>query len=267
MIGDGTVDLDLDLVSILAGIEARRAFVTSLVRAGTDASDKVVGLSWTVVELGAHLAATADNYCLMAEGQAVVTATVSERRTVIDDGIEKHVRSTAAEQADTVGAGLDRLVVALGNRCDDDRLPYYGMDVSPAVVAGMFLSELLVHGVDLARTHNRRLEVPDRAAYDALLAGSALAPLIVTAWGRSRAMVLGYDVRGHAPILVALDRGRVTINHRRDGPVDAWFGGSAADLLLTSYHRVGAMRSLRTMRLRGRRPYLALTADRAFEPA
>ena len=267
MIAGGTVDTDPDLHGILADIEDRRSFVASLVRAGEDSTQTVSGLSWTVGELGAHLAATADNYANMAEGEVVMTEPVSERRAVIDRGIVQHLAASAVEQANLVQEGVNRLVAALRPRSDEDRLPFYGMDVPPSLIAGMCLNELVVHGVDLARTHGRPVEVPDHAAYQSLLASSALTSFALTPWGRTRSMVLGYAARGHAPIIIALDHGNVTVSHHTDHNVDAWFGGSATDLLLASYHRISALRSLRTLRPRGRRPYLALTVDKAFETA
>ena len=76
-----------------------------------------------------------------------------------------------------VEAGVTRLVTALRRRSDDERLPYYGIEVPPSLIAGIYLTELLVHGVDLARTHHRPLDVPDRAAYSALLASCTLTSL------------------------------------------------------------------------------------------
>jgi len=267
LIAGGVVDTEPDLYGILADIEDRRSFVASLVRAAKDSIQTVSGLSWTVGELGAHLAATADNYATMAEGEVVMTEPVSERSTVIDRGIALHLAASAVEQANLVEEGLNRLVTALQPRSDEDRLPYYGMDVPPSLIAGMCLNELVVHGVDLARTHGRPVEVPDHAAYQSLLASCALTSFVVTPWGQARSMVLGYGARGHPPIIIALDHGDVTVSHHTDHKVDAWFCGSAADLLLASYHRISALRSLRTLRPRGRRPYLALTVDKAFETA
>ncbi|MEO6570648.1 MAG: maleylpyruvate isomerase family mycothiol-dependent enzyme [Ilumatobacteraceae bacterium] len=267
VIAGGIVDTEPDLHGILADIEVRRSFIVSLVQAGKNSDQTVSGLSWTVGELGAHLGATADNYATMAEGEVVMTESVSERRTVIDRGIALHVAASAVQQANLVEEGVDRLVTALRLRTDDERLPYYGMHVPPSLIAGMCLNELVVHGVDLARTHGRPVEVPDHAAYQSLLASCALSSFALTPWGRARSMVLGYGARGHAPIIIALDRGDVTVSHRTDHKVDAWFRGSAADLLLASYHRISALRSLRTLRLRGRRPYLALTVDKAFDTA
>ncbi len=263
----GLVDIEADLQGILDDIEDRRPFVVELVSAGRDATQPVSGLSWTVGELGAHLAATADNYANMAEGNVVMTEAVSQRRTVIDRGVVLHLGATAVEQANLVEAGVGRLVAALRLRLDQDRLPFYGMDVPPSLVAGMCLTELVVHGVDLARTHGRPVEVPDHAAYQSLLATCALTSFALTPWAQTRSMIFGYDAHSYPPIIIALDHGEVTVSHYADQKIDAWFGGSAADLLLATYKRLSTLRTLRTLRLRGRRPYLALTADKAFETA
>ncbi len=267
LIGSSPVDIKTDLASILDDVEARAPFVVSLLRAGTEPSSPVPGLDWTVGQLGAHVASTSDRYSRMAEGEAVVNTTVSERRIAIDDGIDEHLHETAAEQAEVVDTGLTKLVTALRVRSDDERLPYYGIEVPPSLVAGIYLNELVVHGVDLARAHGRPLDVPDRAAYSALLASCTLTSFVLTPWGRTRSMVLGWAARGHPPIVISLDRGEVRVTHRSDRSVDAWFGGSAADLLLASYGRLGTLASLRTMRLRGRRPYRSLLTARAFQSA
>lgn len=267
LIGSSPVDVDADLEMILDDVEARAPSVVALVRGGTEPSAPVTGLDWTVGQLGAHLASTSDRYSRMAEGEAVVDASVSERGTVVDSGIDEHLHEPAADQADVVEAGTKRLVIALRGQSDDDRLPYYGIEVPPSLIAGIYLAELLVHGVDLARTNHRPLDVPDRAAYSALLASSTLASLVLTPWGRTCSMVLGWAARGHPPIVVALDKGEVRITQHSDRPVDAWFGGSAADLLLASYGRLGTLASLRTLRLRGRRPWRSLLTARAFESA
>ncbi len=264
-IGPSPVDIEVDLETILDDVEARAPFVVGLVRAGANSSAPVNGLDWTVGQLGAHLASGSDRYGRMAEGEAVVNTSVSERRTAIDSGIDEHLHETASEQADVVQTGTTRLVAALRGRSDDDRLPYYGMEVPPWLIAGMHLGELLVHGVDLARTYHRSPEVPDRAAYSAMLISSTLTSSALTPWGRKCSMVLGTDAHGHPPFVTALDNGEVRVTHHSERPVDAWFGGSAADLLLAGYGRLGTLASLRTLRLRGRRPYRGLLSFRAFE--
>lgn len=266
-IGGGMVELDGDLPGILQDLETQLAVLTPLIRAGTNPTRPVVGLSWTVQELNAHLTATAVNYAAMAAGESIIPQPVSERRAVIDQGVAQHHDQSPDEQARAIEAGTARLIDALRTRTPDDRCPFYGMEVEPWLIAGIYLNEFVVHGVDLARTHGKPVEVPDAAAYRSLVSSSALIPLVLTDWARAHNMVLGYAARGHAPILVTLDHGTVTIAHHTDLKVDAWFGGSAKDLLLVAYHRVSNLRALKTLRLRGRRPYLALLADRAFQPA
>ena len=97
------------------------------------------------------------------------------------------------------------------------------------------------------------------------LISSTLTSSALTPWGRKCSMVLGTDAHGHPPFVTALDNGEVRVTHHSERPVDAWFGGSAADLLLAGYGRLGTLASLRTLRLRGRRPYRGLLSFRAFE--
>jgi hypothetical protein len=203
----------------------------------------------------------------MAAGEVVMAEDVSQRRAVIDRGIVDHAGVRAGANVEVVDDGIARLVLALRSQTDDARLPFYGMEVPPSLIAGMLLSELLVHGFDLARTLGSPIDVPDDAAHQALLGACTLVPLTLTPWGASRSMVLGYSPRGYAPIIVELDEGEVVVGHRSDRKVDAWFGGTARDLLLASYNRLSAARALRTVRLRGRRPYLALVVAKAFETA
>ena len=267
LVGQSTVELDIELPRILDDLERRVEVVAPLIRACVEPQRTVPGLSWTVGELTSHLAATAHNYARMTRGEDAISDPVSERRAVIDRGINEHVHQTTAQQAAGIESGVTDIIRALRRCSNDERRPYYGMDAPVSLIAGMFLSELVVHGVDLARAHQRRIDVPDSAAYASLLASSALTPFVLTEWGRARTMTLGYAPRGHKRIIVALDRGKVTIGHHPPRRVDAWFGGSAPALLLAAYHRANTLRALRTLRPRGRRPYLALLADRAFQTA
>ena len=266
-IAGGTVDVDADLPGILDALERQVAVLTALVRTDTDVARTVFRLEWTVGDLYAHLAATAINYARMADGQIAMTEALSERRLVIDRGITEQLGSSPVAHAELIEHNVSHLVASLRSVTDDHRLPYYGIDVAPSLISGMCLNELVVHGVDLARTHHSPVDIPDDAAYHALLATTALAACALTPWARTRRMVFGYAAEGHPPIVIALDRSTVNVDHDTSRRVDAWFGGTAADLLLASYHRVGTARALRTLRLRGRRPYLGLLADKAFEPA
>ena len=267
MIAGGTVEVDADLPGILDALERQVVPLAGLVRAGTVGSHPVAGLEWTVDSLHAHLAATAANYARMADGEIVMTESAFDRRAVIDRGIAEQLGPSTAEHAEVIERGVAQLVASLRSRTDDHRVPFYGMDVAPSLVAGMCLNELVVHGVDLARTHHAPLDVPDGAAYHSLLATCTLTAFALTPWATTRRMTFGYAVDGHRPIVMALDRGTVAVDHDTSRRVDAWFGGSASDLLLACYHRVGTARALRTLRLRGRRPYLGLIVDKIFQAA
>lgn len=160
------------------------------------------------------------------------------------------------------------MVDALSHRSESDVIPFYGMTVHPAIVAGMAVGEMLVHGRDLALTHgtDQDTTLPDAGSYTALLAAFALTDFTLTEPGRRAVASFGYRLAARRPLTVRLDRGTTTIGHDENPPIDAWFSGSPGTLLLATHGRLSPWQSLRTIRL-GRRPWRALTIDRLFEPS
>jgi hypothetical protein len=226
----------------------------------------VTGLEWSVHQLAAHVAATAENYAKMARGDHVVEQPLSQRQQVIDAAIAERIGVDVTRLGDAIDTNATALAGHLRETDPESRVPYYGVDAPLWVVAGMCLSELIIHGEDLRRTVRALPIVDDTGAYQAFLAGGALSSFVLSDWGRAQTMTLGYQATRMAPIIVAMDRGAVTVSHDSNQLVDAWLGGTARHLLLTAYGRTGLIGGLRTLRLKGRRPYRSLSASRAFQP-
>ena len=88
--------------------------MVALLRAGTEPSAPVTGLDWTVGQLGAHVASTSDRYSRMAEGEAVVNTSVSERRTA---DRRRHRRAPSRDCRRAGGRGRQQGSRALSPRC------------------------------------------------------------------------------------------------------------------------------------------------------
>jgi uncharacterized protein (TIGR03083 family) len=137
--------------------------VADLLRAAPDGDAAVCGLAWSVSELGAHLVSIPRRYQRMLAGgvpfpESMSALNEAELRAV---GI-----AATAELADLLVTETGELVAELGE--DGDRaVPFFGMQHTVAGVAGVWLGELLVHGLDLARTLGRPWQIrPDQVTGD-----------------------------------------------------------------------------------------------------
>lgn len=265
-VGRAKVLLDYDLAAITAGLEQCIGVVDVLLRHGTEQAHPVPGLTWSAGDLNAHIASTARNYRRMVEGESVMSESVSERRVVIDRGIDEHRSSDVGALAAGVVADLHRLAATLRDSDDEHLVPFYGAPTPVAIVGGTLLGEMLTHGWDLARAHGMlaNYHLPDEASYQALLAVSALVDYALTPAGSSASASYGYRIPRHKPLIFRLAPESVTVTHEQNGTVDAWFSGPPGILLLATHGRLTTWRSLRTIR-GGRRPWRALTMDRFFE--
>jgi uncharacterized protein (TIGR03083 family) len=265
--GTSTVKLDPDGAATATGLVSHGRHVAASFGHCHRVATRVSGLTWTVHELAAHLAATTESYAKIAVGEELTQHPLAERQQVIDEAIAKLRAVDTRQLAEMITVHAEALATTLSSGDSDEFVRYYGVSTPLWVVAGMCLSELIVHGEDLRRTLGTAPLEDQDAAYQAYLAGAALIPFVLTEWGRARQMTLGYRPARMQPIVVQLDRGTVFVAHHANTPVDVWFAGTPRHLLLTAYRRTGLVGGLRTIRMSGRRPYYALTAIRAFQAA
>jgi uncharacterized protein (TIGR03083 family) len=263
--GESTVDLNPDPPIVPAALVAHSRAIARRLRECDAVDRKVDSLEWTVHELTAHLAATAENYAKMAAGDQLVREPIAERQQVISRAIRERESTETALLADSIESNAAVLADTVRRRDPDDLVTYYGLPTPLWVVAGMCLSELVVHGDDLYRTVGGSAPADEAAEYQAFVTGAALTPFVLSEQGKKQQLTIGYQAKGRPPIIVHLEHGTTFVAHRPNRPVDVWFEGTARHLLLTAYRRTGRLGGLRTLRLKGRRPYLSFAANRAFE--
>jgi uncharacterized protein (TIGR03083 family) len=113
------------------------------------AGDVPVGRgTWSVREVGAHLVTVVHRYRRMLDGSQAFPASIAEQNAA---EIEALGERRLDALADALEADVADLLEALGE--DGDRkVHYFAADHTAAGVAGILLGELLLHGLDLART-------------------------------------------------------------------------------------------------------------------
>ena len=149
-----------------------------------------------------------------------------------------------------------------------ERVPYCTIDHPAAAVAGNLLGEVLVHGVDLARATGAEVALDAGHAYLALVALTTGIPFALTEHGRNASTILELRAKGYPAAQVHLAAGSTRITDAPGSRPDIRFSGTPQNLLLSGHGRLLATVMLTgKVRVSGRRPWRALTIDKAFDTA
>lgn len=142
-----------------------------------------------------------------------------------------------------------------------------GARLSVAGMLGHLLSELLLHGLDIARAERRDWEVPPDAA------ALAFQVFFLGVLGGDTGRLLAYHTPGprglvraelrsrhHPPVVVEAQDGRLRLGRHAGAPVDVRIWSEPTALMIMLWGRSGRLRPLLTGRLAvwGRRPWRAL---------
>jgi uncharacterized protein (TIGR03083 family) len=125
--------------------------VGDLLRAAPAAATPVPGTTWSVGKLGAHLVSVPRRYRRMIEDEVPFPEKLSAMNEAEIDAVGV---TDPPELADLLESEIARLLVLLGNN-GNRAVPFFGMQHTVAGVGGVMLGELLLHGVDLARSLQR----------------------------------------------------------------------------------------------------------------
>ena len=259
----------LDLGHALPQVVTATDRVTPLLRSDLDGTAPVPGLAWTAAECAVHLTTTVESLVAWLDGSA-------DPPVVGVAGIgEVNAARIAADPERSLPVLADRLETAVGAFVElaerhgpDHRMPWYeasGIDVGTCT--GVVLGELLVHGLDLARSAGRSWPIDHPPALSATAAGIDLLPLYVdraAAAGLSARFVL--RLRRGWQVGLAFRDGDLHVEHPPAGPVDCHISADPATYLLVAYGRTSQWPAILTGRISawGRRPWLGLRLPGLF---
>jgi len=248
-----------------------------LLRGGLDPGARVPGLSWSVAETAAHLAADLREHAALATGaHPPPTVTMSSgdggnggnaaqrgaaaNRAQLDAFAERDL-TLLADLIEEAAAGLNAAVAHLP--AEDPIVTANGVEMTPPTLVSICLGEQLIHGLDLARSAGRPWPIDRSDALRVIPGILALAPDYVNQEAANGVHV-DYELRfgPEDRYRLAVDGGRVTVGpagNRPDHP-DCIITADPAAFLLVGYGRVGQWSQILRGKLRagGRRPWLAL---------
>lgn len=234
--------------------------VASLLRSAPDGGAKVSGLDWTVAELGAHLVNEAERFDRFGRG---VTQSLADVATVNAQEIATVEERDPARLAERFASSHEAFLAIARRHGSDDAYTWFETPMTWAEAGGIYLGELSIHSVDLARTLGRKVRIERD---DALLVAYGLLRLLpmfvdpVQAKGFTATYKL--KLRGGAPLLLSFVDGELTITRaRREADAsDCTISADPEAFLLVGYGRTSQWGPILRGKIlaSGRRPWLGL---------
>jgi uncharacterized protein (TIGR03083 family) len=246
--------------------------VAATLRSVPDGSQPIKGLQWTVADLGAHLVTVTHRDIAVARGEPFEWDPGDSPHTAMatfnDSEIDNLGERDPKKLADLLEQQNETLLDAFGP--DGERLVSWRLYESRAQdTVAVWFGELLVHGLDLARTLGRPWPVrPEHAA--AVIDGLVPALPVFVHRDRAKRAAGNYHVhlRGHDDygITVRPD-GTVAVTRGKPARADLHISANPAQYLLVGYGRANQWLTI----LRGaivawgRKPWLSLRFATIFD--
>lgn len=245
-----------------SAIRDRTDAVGALLR-GSDPGTRVVGSSWTIAELGAHLVSIPRRYLRMIDESQDFPASLTAMNEVELKAIGL---GKSDELADCLRTDVDLLLENLGDD-GEQAVPFFSLTLTAMHVGAVLYGELLLHGLDLARTVGASWSIGNEDAATVLYGllpsiGAAVDPAAATkAQGTYH-----LHIRDAHDWTIQIDGTTATIAPGKPDRTDLHISAGAKAFLLTSYGRAGRLRSLLTGQIigYGRKPWLAMQFSNVF---
>jgi uncharacterized protein (TIGR03083 family) len=243
-----------------AGLDRAANRVAALLRTAPDRNAKVKGLDWTVSDLGAHLVNETDRFERFGRGESQTLDDVA--RTNADE-IATVTERDPALQAAMFLDGHARYMAAAKQHDGEDDYVWFDSKMTWAEAAGIYLGELNIHAVDLARTQGQKAPI---AKEDALNVAYGLLPILPGFVDKERAR--GFNgtfklaLRGGTPLLLTFTDGEMSVGRaRREGDsADCTISADPEAFLLVGYGRASQWGPILRGKIfaSGRKPWLGL---------
>jgi uncharacterized protein (TIGR03083 family) len=260
-------ELRIALGPAAEAVERAGRRLAELVASAGDPSTPVRGLSWTIQEMAAHLAARSERFAATLSGGPIPDDDLVEMAVENEREVRARSGRPLHEHVEAIRSNVASFVATTKGKLAMDPFPWYpGITVDVATGTGLLLAELLVHGFDVARTLDRRWPIVAPDARTIVRASAIVAPHYVDAdAARDVRTTFRFVVRGGPTFRIGIEDGTAT-TLPSDGEADCTIRGRPAALVLVSYGRIGRWRAALTGNLlaTGRRPWRAATLDRLF---
>ncbi len=235
-----------------------QAIAALLRKASPKAGATVPGLEWTAADLGAHLITEPRRFDRFGRGvQETIEDVAAFNREELDAVAEKD----PARQADVFLAEHASYMTQAAKHAPTDPYQWFGYDMDWSQGAGIYLGELCVHTLDLARLLGERSTF-DRQ--DAIWVINGLVPILPRfadpAASKDFTGAFELRIRKGPSIVLSFDKGSVHVAPKNGQRVDCVINADPAAFLLVGYGRVSQWGPILRGKILagGRKPWLGL---------
>lgn len=225
-----------------------------------DTGEPIKGSEWTVRDAAAHIISYASLWEGALRGERSPVDDVATMARHNERLIAQVKERTGRELADRLSRGYAKVFVAAEKFPADLRILWHEgtlLDVPAAM--SLALSEILVHGFDIARTVRAPWPITPHDAGLAIAGGTRMMHLTVDREkaGATR-MVCGFRLRSTPEFAVVVDRAGASVECPPVSPLDCRVTGDPVTFLLVSHGRVPQWSAALRAKLRagGRNPWL-----------
>ena len=252
-----------------AAVNRSSARFSALLRSGLDGERSVVDSTWTIGDLGGHLASGAMAYRQVAEGEASPYTDLNDRAATNQARLEAESHTDLRALADVIDAEAARAVSVLEARPEGSLIAWHGGISMPVrAVLGAMVGEFQLHGMDLARTVRSPWRIHRRDALPAIDFFNAVTPHLLDHEAvQNVSAIIEVRYRGYVTSTFAFRDGALTVTPGRAAKADVHLSVDPVSFLLVGYKRSGLAKPILTGRALawGRRPRLALRFPALFQ--
>jgi hypothetical protein len=238
--------------------------VAALLRSWPDADGLPLRrVSWSAAEVGAHLVGLPGRYAAMLDSPTPVPiSTRAENQRALATVTERDPKVLA----DLLETEVDRLAPRLGEN-GDRHVWFFTVDHTAEGVGGILLTELLVHGLDLARSRSTPWPITRTQAVACTRGILPAVEVAVNPRAAERATgTCHLRIRHGDDWTITVKHGDVTVERTRPRRPDLHVSADPVTFLLNAYGHIGPSRATLTGGIVawGRRPLLSLRLQHVF---
>jgi Mycothiol maleylpyruvate isomerase N-terminal domain/SCP-2 sterol transfer family len=256
----------MDIDAAVDAHERASSRFADLVRSLPPEPQAVLGSEWSTVEVGAHVLSVFRGYTRAAAGIAPVWPSL--------DGVAGNQRLLDATPERSPGELADALDVAgremrAALRDSDAPITVFGdLAASAAAILGISAADVLVHGLDLARTIRAAWAIDQHDAVLGFVSLAEILPAFVKPESTGFSATYGLHLRRTSDWSLAFDRGTLRIEPGRPERADCRISATPRGWMLAGYGRISPARALLTGQVvaYGRKPWLAPRFAQQFNP-